>query len=146
MSNVHISEFQKIKASLLELDLGPAYFVTCDVDGNFTITAYAEFATSVETVTLGSYTIVPADNNKVKKFTNNTATVTVTVDLDSLTNIGDKVDLDHWGTGYLLVSAGTATLRVNPKRYLYSDGQYSRITVQKMSSTEYRVFGELDIV
>lgn len=90
-----------------------------------------------------TYTLAADDAFNCKKFT--AANVTVTIDTGSLVNEGDWADLDFWGTGVMTIAAGTATLRVNPNRYLLSDGQYSRIRVQKMSATEYRVFGELDI-
>lgn len=102
------------------------------------------FSRTVDTSGATGYLIVPADKAKIKQFTSS-STITITVNTDSLTNIGDVAEIDHWGTGDLIINAGTATLRVNPLRLLYADGQYSRIAVEKVSATEYRIYGELEI-
>ena len=94
--------------------------------------------------TTTSYLVQPSDFDKLKIFSSN-STVTVTVNTNSLTNIGDAVHVDYIGTGSLTFN-GNATFRQNVNRTLVSDGQYSRIAVQKISSTEYRVFGELGIL
>lgn len=174
MGNKKISEFQRIRVTEIEKDIALENLATVDAAGNIKkfphsgkfddLPSLSEgkiwlgdsndvaqesdvptISRTVDLVTATSYLIVPADKTKIKRFTSNTTTLNVTVDSDSLDTPGDEVHLDHWGTGDLLVVAGTATIRVNVKRLLFSDGQYSRITVQKMTSTEYRVFGELDI-
>lgn len=173
MGNKKISEFQRIRITEIEKEITLENLATVDAagnikklkfSGNFGLPPLSEgkiwlgdsngdaqesdvptISRTIDLVTATSYLIVPADKTKIKRFTSNTTTLNVTVDSDSLDTPGDEVHLDHWGTGDLLVVAGTATIRVNVKRLLYSDGQYSRITVQKMTSTEYRVFGELDI-
>jgi hypothetical protein len=110
--------------------------------GSGIISGSAQVYPSISTQTGTTYSIVSGDAGNLILFTNN-GTVTVTVNTTSLTNIGQSVELDYQGTGTLTVAAGTATLRVNENRTLSSDGQYSRIAIQKISSTEYRVFGEL---
>lgn len=107
-------------------------------DGNF------EVKKTIVTNTGTAYTIASIDANRLISFTDNT-TVNVTVDTGSLSEIGDTAQLDYQGTGTLNIVAGTATLHFNPNRLLQSDGQYSRIAIQKKSATEYRVFGELAI-
>lgn len=120
-------------------------YILPDADGTLALVGDIQpFSRTVETKTGTSHLVVPADKTKIQKFTSN-LTINVTVNTDSLTDIGDAIEIDHWGTGPLNVVAGTATLLVNPLRLLITDGQYSRIAIQKMSATEYRVYGELEI-
>jgi len=89
-----------------------------------------------------THTVTTADRAVVRRFTGSSA-ITVTVDTGSLERIGETAEIDQYGTGLVTIAAGTATLRVNALLSLVSSGQYSRIAIQKMTSTEYRVFGEL---
>ena len=89
-----------------------------------------------------THTVVSSDSSVVRRFTSSSP-ITVTVNTDSLANIGESAEIDQYGTGLVTIAAGTATLRINALATLVSSGQYSRISIQKMTSTEYRVFGEL---
>ena len=100
--------------------------------------------TMIEDTSTG-YSIVPGDEERMIRFTN-VGTINVTVNTGSLSTVGDTAEIDHWGTGDLNIVAGTATLYQNALRYLIADGQYSRIAIQKISATEYRVYGELEVV
>lgn len=97
---------------------------------------------SIVETTGTTYTIEPINSSRVQYFTNG-GSITVTVNSGSLDYVGQTAELDHFGSGTLTVAAGTATLLVNANDTLVADGQYSRIAVQKMSTTEYRVFGQL---
>lgn len=109
---------------------------TLEISG---IDAFKKIVTDDATTT---HTVTTSDRAVVRRFTSSSA-ITVTVDTGSLTNIGETAELDQYGTGLVTVAAGTATLRINANDTLASDGQYSRIAIQKMTSTEYRVFGQL---
>jgi hypothetical protein len=76
---------------------------------------------------------------------NSATNVTITVNQNSLTNIGDVAYIDQTGVGTITVTPGTGTinLRKNANVQLITDGQYSRVAIHKVSSTDYRVFGEL---
>lgn len=87
------------------------------------------------------YTLVDTDVNSVIPCTN--TTTAITVNTDSITRIGDTIEIDYNGTGTCQIVAGTATLISNVNNTLFTDGQYSRIAIQKISSTGYRVFGQL---
>ena len=106
-------------------------------------TAYFTKRSLVSTATT-AYTIIPANRSQLVRFTSNSV-INVTVNTDSLTNIGDIAEIDQWGTNDLNIVAGTAILRKNIKRLLITDGIYSRVAIQKMSETEYRVYGELEL-
>lgn len=100
--------------------------------------------TVVEAVVGTAYTIASDDVGKVLTFAS-TGTIVVTVDTDSLTNIGDYVEIDYRGTGGTLeVQPGTgAVILTNNAYQQFADGQYSRLIIQKMTSSWYRLFGEL---
>lgn len=101
---------------------------------------------SIQADKTGGYTVVSTDVGEVISFTNSGA-INVTVNQSSLSNIGDTTYLDARGTGTVTVVAGAGvTLEVNVNKNPISDGQYSRIAVQKMSSTNYRVFGEIQSI
>ena len=89
-----------------------------------------------------SHTVLAADRAVIRRFTGSSA-ITVTVDTGSLERVGETAEIDQNGTGLVTIAAGTATLRVNAAASLVSSGQYSRISIQKMTSTDYRIFGEL---
>jgi hypothetical protein len=70
--------------------------------------------------------------------------INVTINQDSI-EIGQTIEVDALGTGTVTIVAGSGTinLRVNSNDTLVLDGQYSRVGIQRMSSTDYRVFGQL---
>lgn len=88
-----------------------------------------------------AYTVTASDAAVVRRVTS--GTFNITVDTGSLANIGETAEVDNSGSGTITILAGTATLRVNGNDTLVMDGQYSRIAIQKMTSTDYRVFGQL---
>lgn len=71
--------------------------------------------------------------------------VSITVNQNSLGNVGDVAYIDQTGLGEITIVAGTGTvnLRKNSSVQLITDGQYSRVAIHKVSATDYRVFGEL---
>lgn len=99
---------------------------------------------SLDTETGTTYTILPTDSGRTKLFTND-GTVSITVDSGSLNDVGESTQIDYHGSGSLTIITGSATLLINENRTAAADGQYSRIAIQKVSTTEYRVFGELGI-
>lgn len=126
-------------------DTSPSYSLDVNGDGRFTsyIEALDKTRKEVTDDATTTHTVTATDAYKLRRFTSSSA-ITVTVDTGSLTNIGETAEIDQYGTGLVTISAGTATLRVNGNATLVSSGQYSRISIQKMTSTEYRVFGELE--
>ncbi len=101
------------------------------------------FTRTVVTTAGLAYDIVDTDIGIWRQFTSNGA-VSVTVNVDSLTTIGDVAALEYLGTGTLTLVAGAGvTLQVNENKSLISDGQYSAIFIKKTAVNTYRVFGEL---
>ena len=94
----------------------------------------------VSTSTATAYTISSTNSYKLVRFSN---TVTVTVNQNSLDDIGDTAEIENINTSPITVVGGNANLLVNPNFTAASSGQYSRISIQKVSSVDYRVFGEL---
>lgn len=75
----------------------------------------------------------------------NNPAVVITIDENSLSSIGSKHTIDYIGTGTLEIAAGgTAVLLCNANKKLFANGQYSMITVLKVSETDYRVYGDLE--
>jgi len=101
-------------------------------------------APEVTSETGTAYTIQTDDAYRAIRFEDG-GSVTVTVEQGSLTEIGEFVEVDYWGSGSLTINqgSGSVVLLKNENRTFAADGQYSRIAIQKMTTTEYRVFGEL---
>ena len=90
-----------------------------------------------------SYTIASTDKGEVIGFTSASA-VTVTVNASSLTDVGDICYIDQMGSGEITIAAGAGnSLLKNSSVQLKTNGLYSRVAIHKVSSTGYRVFGEL---
>ena len=89
------------------------------------------------------YTLSTTDKGQVVGLTSSSA-ITVTVNTGSLTDIGDIAYIDQMGTGEVTIAEGTSVnLIYNSSRTNVTDGQYSRVAIHKVSSTDYRIFGEL---
>ena len=88
-----------------------------------------------------AFTVTPTDSTTIRKISG--GTFNVTVNSSSLSNIGDTSEIENYGSGTITIYEGNATLKVNSSATLVMDGQYSRVAIQKMTATEYRVFGEL---
>lgn len=90
-----------------------------------------------------SGTVVSTHKGKLLSM-NNSSAMTLTVNTGSLTLVGDFCYVDQEGAGEVTVVAGSGvTLKKNTSRQLKTDGQYSRICIQKVTTDSYRVFGEL---
>jgi len=98
----------------------------------------------ITTFTGSTYTISTPDAGNVKVL--NGGNVTVIVNSGSLSTIGQTAEIDYQSTGSLSFGSGSAVLIKNINRSLTADGQNSRIAIQKMSTTTYRIFGELGIL
>ena len=88
-------------------------------------------------------TLSSADKGKVISADSSSA-ITLTINTDSLTDIGDIAYVDQMGSGEITIVDGTGvTLQFNASRQLITDGQFSRVAIHKTGATTYRVFGEL---
>lgn len=90
-----------------------------------------------------SHTLVNTDKGEVREFTSSFA-VTLTINTTSLTSVGDIAYIDQMGTGEVTISAGAGvSLLYNSGKVNTTSGQYSRVAIHKVTSTNYRIFGEL---
>jgi len=90
-----------------------------------------------------NFSIIPADHRAYTVVTSPASVVTV--DGSSLTNDGDFTIVDYIGSGSLTIASGSgATLRYNSVR-TNTLSQYSVVTIKKIASNEYRLYGELDL-
>jgi len=115
--------------------------VTGNIKASGTITGLNALRRTINTKT-ASYTVVATDCSKILR-TSGAGNINITVNTGSLANIGETVEVDSAGTGTVTIVAGTGILRINSNDTAVLDGQYSRVAIQKITSTEYRVFGQL---
>lgn len=96
------------------------------------------------TETALTYTITNTDLGKVLPFNNN-GDVVVTLNTNSLATIGDLTYIDYNGTGTLSINAGTGVV-INVKEGLVAGtvSQFSRINIQKVTSSNYKVWGDIN--
>ena len=99
-----------------------------------------EYTTTTSTALTLSY----ANKGIVKGFTSSSA-INVTINSNSLTNVGDIAYVDQMSTGVITFVAGSggAVIQKNASRQLKTDGQFSRVAIHKVTATAYRLFGEL---
>ena len=102
-----------------------------------------EFDYSEDTAT--AYTLSSSDKGQVLGLTSSSA-ITLTINSGSLASIGDIAYVDQMGSGTVTFSEGTGTLLYNNAVNNTTAGQYSRVAIHKVSSTEYRIFGELQLL
>ena len=102
-----------------------------------------EFDYSEDTAT--AYTLSSSDKGQVLGLTSSSA-ITLTINSGSLASIGDIAYVDQMGSGTITFSEGTGTLLYNNAVNNTTAGQYSRVAIHKVSSTEYRIFGELQLL
>lgn len=89
-----------------------------------------------------SYTIQSSDKDSLI-YVNSPLSASITVDSNSLANIGDQVTVVRYGTGTCNFVAGTATLVSTPGLTLRA--QYSAATLIKITSTNYLVSGDTTV-
>lgn len=89
-----------------------------------------------------NYTIQPSDKDSLI-YVNSSSSVNITINTDSLANIGDQVTVVRYGTGTCAFVAGTGTLRSTPGLTLRA--QYSAATLIKITPTEYLVSGDTTV-
>lgn len=109
------------------------------------ITMYgAQTPATVETVTGTSYTLIAADNNKVKLFTNSGAiTVTLPADADAAYPIGAATEFHQEGAGVITFVAGSGATLVSLNDLASTAGRYAVVGIRKKAANTFKLAGAL---
>lgn len=91
----------------------------------------------------GSKTIVPADAGTLIQLQTASGGATVTVNADSLTGVGDRVDFIQEGTGSITFAPASGVIIYSVDDKKKTNKQFSGATLIRANSGQYRLIGDL---